>query len=161
MEDRKTELVKLWQYRKDHTFLLSHDDRDIKAFIKRIGIKYIFFLLIAYAAISIILGLVFGMVAGSIFSWIKGWFIFFIVFQIFSSVHRFFLYLNYVDCNGIESLVVILAISCLCSYTTKNIALGVAAFLVGFVISIKISKSIYYEKQNPINQFLKENGIEE
>lgn len=160
MEDCKTELIKQWQYRKDHFFIFGHDGLSLKKFLL-FDFKLFMIQATLIIAVSVIFGLIFGLITDNINGCIKGWFIFLIAGYIIGQFYRYILYLNYIEIDNPLIIPVAAGIISLFIYRLSgNIYLTVGAFIAISIVSIMACKATYYEKQNNLQQFLKENGVD-
>lgn len=155
MNDNKTEIIKLWQYRKDHIFLLSHDDRDLKTYIKDYSLKTMLIILLITVVASAIFGVVFGLLAGDISRSIIGWFAFFVISYLYTRIYGYFLFLNYVESSEIVGPFAAVLIAAVIGNYFSSIKIGIITFLICVYISLKIEKSINYEKQNSLEDIIK------
>lgn len=159
MSDKKTEVIKLWQYRKDHIFLLSHDEYTIKSYLP--DFKGFVIFLVLYVLASSLMGLIFGLLFHDVLGTIKGSLILFGILCLYVYIYNFFMYINYISYDGPYAALATAFISAIIYSLSHNVYVGIISFFVLSYISIRIMKSVYYDKQNKLSDFLKENGVDE
>lgn len=161
MTKQEEEITKLWQYRKEHIFLVSHDDRTIKNYCKSLSLdfKLIIIMFAVFVGICALFALLFSFAAGSVkehFSGMfVGWAVFFSVVILLDMIYSYFLFLNYVDST--DSVYIIVAICIAAGIGIQfspwiSLILGIGMFL----LSIKIEKNIHYDKQNNLQEMIEE-----
>lgn len=159
MSGKRTELIKLWQYRKDHVFIYSHDDLTIRNYLP--DTTQIVITLIVYIIGSVIMGLIFGLLFHDVLGTIKGSLILFGILCLYVYIYNFFMYINYISYDGPYAALATAFISAIIYSLSHNVYVGIISFFVLSYISIRIMKSVYYDKQNKLSDFLKENGVDE
>lgn len=160
MEDRKTEFIKQWQYNKDHIFIFAHDGLCLKKFID-FNPKWLAIMLALYIFISLLTGLLLGLALHNVLGAIKGCLIFYGICFVLDRIYSYYLYLNYIEVE--HSMVIPIVSFVIASFTQElfnNVFLTICSFIIVSIISIKVCKSVYYEKQNNLNKFLEENGVD-
>ena len=167
-EQKKTEIIKRWQYNKDHLFFFPHDDRTIKSYAKDKGIdaKSLFITAIALIVTSLIIGGLFGIATGKIILCIAGAFLFFSALFVMMSVLSFALYINYI--NGGDSTTYgtgmwvvtffvmwyLLEDRVLSLYREYGIPAIVFLIIVSLYAVVWLIKKMFYEKENNLNVIL-------
>lgn len=110
---------------------------------------------------SVVMGLIFGFMIKNILGAIIGCFCFILFFLLYMRIYSFFLYLNYVECDEIYGPFFAVILSIVVWSTFKNGFIGILAYCIMIFCVMKFDKSQNYEKQNPLGDFLKENGVED
>lgn len=153
--DKKENAIKTWQYRKDHTFLVSHDGLSLIKYIKG-GLDLAWPLLIAAIIGCAIMGAITALVLKtSMISCIIGWLIFVVSVFLIRWIYGYFLYLNYVDDDEIYGPTFSVIIAIVVADKTKW-WIGIIALLICTYICIRFDKSQNYDKQNTVGDVYKE-----
>ena len=173
-EHERVDYIKRWQYNKDHLFLLPHDDRTIKSYIKDrdVDAKSVIVTALAFVVVSTVFGVLFGLFSGEMLSCIKGSFTFVAVVCGMMCVCNFALYINYV--NDGESTTygtgmwALLCVAMWYLFEKKiymldrkyGIIAAVALLISSLYIVVWLIKKVFYEKENDLDKALmdRDNG---